>query len=412
MRILHCADIHIGVENYSKIDPDTGLSSRLIDFLDSFDELVLYAMENDVDLVLFAGDAYKSRDPSQTHQREFARRVARLANAGIPVFLLIGNHDSPHVIGRATSLEIFDTLEVANVYIGDTLKTYQVETRSGPLQIIGVPWIRRSAFLARDETRGLNPEQVNEAIQERLARVIRTEADNLDTTVPAVLAGHVTVSDARTSSEQLMMLGRDHVLLKSDVGLPQLDYVALGHIHKHQILGNNPLIVYSGSVQRVDFGEERDPKGFCIVDLDPEKPVGLRQDNFEFVEVAARPFVTVSVKIEDGDTDPTATTIQAISMNNIEGAIVRVQVTLPGVVEGHFNEAEVRQALEPAQFVASISLDIAERPRTRLGQDYSKSLDPKEALQSYLQSRELTPERSALLMERAQALMDDHARNE
>ena len=118
MRILHFADLHIGVENYGRIDPDTGLSTRLGDFLQSYDELVDYAIDTEVDLVLFCGDAYKSRDPSQTHQREFARRIARLSNARIPTFLLIGNHDTPQVIAQATALEIFPTLNVANVHIG------------------------------------------------------------------------------------------------------------------------------------------------------------------------------------------------------------------------------------------------------------------------------------------------------
>ena len=57
MRILHFADIHIGVENYGKIDTKSGLSTRLIDFLETYDELVSYAIDNQVDLVLFCGDA-------------------------------------------------------------------------------------------------------------------------------------------------------------------------------------------------------------------------------------------------------------------------------------------------------------------------------------------------------------------
>ena len=79
MRIVHFADVHIGVENYARVDPETGLSTRLTDFLATFDEVVSYALENSADLVLFCGDAYKSRDPSQTHQREFATRIAKLA---------------------------------------------------------------------------------------------------------------------------------------------------------------------------------------------------------------------------------------------------------------------------------------------------------------------------------------------
>ena len=78
MKILHFADLHLGVESYGRIDPATGLPSRLLDFLSAFDHVVDYAIENRVDLVLFCGDAYKTREPTQTQQREFAKRLNRL----------------------------------------------------------------------------------------------------------------------------------------------------------------------------------------------------------------------------------------------------------------------------------------------------------------------------------------------
>ena len=408
MRILHFSDVHIGVENYGRVDPETGLSTRLGDFLASFDEVVTYAIDNRVDLALFSGDAYKSRDPSQTHQREFARRVARMANAGVPVFLLVGNHDMPYVVGRATALEIFDTLEVQNVHIGDSLRIHVVQTPSGPLQVVAVPWVRRSAFLARDEARGLSPEQVNEAIQERLTRAIRYQADNLDAAVPAVLAGHVTVSQAVAGSEQSMMLGRDHVLLNSGVALPEFDYVALGHIHKHQVLGHSPMMAYAGSLERVDFGEERDDKGFCVVELDPSQPPGSRFQGFSFEQVNARTFLTVSVEISPGDLDPTATVLHAISRHHIEGAIVKLRMALPVGLEAHLRDSEIRQALEGAFYVASISKEVVERRRPRLGSAYAKGLDPRDALRIYLEGREVAPDRVEALMRRAEELIAEH----
>ena len=276
MRILHFADLHIGVENYGRIDPNTGLSSRLGDFLRSYDELVDYAIDEGIDLVLFAGDAYKSRDPSQTHQREFARRIARLSAAGIPTFLLVGNHDTPQVIAQATALEIFPTLNVANVYIGDRLQTYIVETRDGPLQVVALPWIKRSDFLATNAARGMTHGEINQAIEQGISRAIQAQVESLDSDIPAVLAGHVTISQSTLASEQTMMLGHDHVLLNSNVALPQFEYVALGHIHRHQVLSRNPYVVYAGSLQRVDFGEERDDKGFCVVEIDTAQPQGTR----------------------------------------------------------------------------------------------------------------------------------------
>lgn len=410
MRLLHFADVHIGVENYSKLDPETGLSTRLGDFLETFDQLVDYAIESKVDLALFCGDAYKSRDPSQTHQREFAKRIVRLSTAGIPTFLLVGNHDTPNTLGRATSLDIYRTLDVPMVTIGDAARTYRVDTPGGPIQIIAVPWVRRSQLLARDESRGLTPAQINERIQESLTRIIHSNAEALDPAMPAILAGHVTVSQATTSSEQSMMLGRDHVLLRSAVTLPQLDYVALGHIHKHQILGTPgtlPHVVYSGSLQRVDFGEENDEKGFCVVDIDPQSPQGERMKSFEFMQLEPRRFLTIDVDVDTGDLDPTAKVISAIEAHYIDDAIVRVRVSLPASQEPHLSDGDIQEALRPAHFVASIAHQVTERPRTRLGGAYAEGLSPREALERYLESRQIPVDRAEALQERAERLFSE-----
>ena len=126
MHIVHFSDLHIGVENYSHTNPSTGLSNRLDDFVDSYNEVIDYAINSEADLVIFAGDAYKSREPSQTHQRLFAEGLSRITQAGIPVFLVPGNHDSPSVRGKASALDIFDTLHIPGVTIGNRIKVYPI----------------------------------------------------------------------------------------------------------------------------------------------------------------------------------------------------------------------------------------------------------------------------------------------
>ena len=405
MRIVHFADVHIGVENFGRTDPETGLSMRLGDFLKSLDEAVDYAIETDADLVLCCGDVYKSRDPSQTHQREFAHRLVRLSSAGIPTFLVVGNHDIPAVFGRATALEIFQTLEVPNVYVGDRLTTYRVPTSKGYVQIVAVPWPRRSGLLARRDTRGLTPDQVNEAIQEMMSRLIRAQVGALDPAVPSLLSGHITVGRPTLGSEQSMMLGRDPVLLLSDVALPQLDYVALGHIHRHQILNETPHVVYSGSLERVDFGEEGDEKGFCVIELDPRGVAGDRLRSFEFHRVNARRFVTVDVEVRNGDVDPTQTVIDAISSRDVADAIVRVRITVPAEQDRYLRESDIRNALSEAHFVASIAREVPDRHRSRLGPAYGKGLSPRRALEAYFNGRSFPKERSELLMRHAELLM-------
>ncbi len=427
MRILHLSDVHIGVENYGRpatqaeldalpshfapgVDREqyVGASTRLLDFLCTLDEAVACALDRRVDLVLFAGDAYKSRDPTQTHQREFARRIARLSEAGIPVFLTVGNHDLPHVANRATALEIFPTLQVANVTVGANLETHRVSTLAGPIQVVALPWIRIGSFMAREETRNLTLGQITQQVEQRLTDLLREQVEALDPSLPAVLCAHVTATSAQLSSERSMMLGTDHVLTQSTLADPAFDYVALGHIHKHQTLSQHPLTVYPGSLQRIDFSEEGDTKGFCVVELDPSAPRGDRVTSFEFVPVSARPFLTLKVSVR-AEEDPTAVTVSAIERagEKLAGAVVRVRVEMPEEVEAGFREASVQQALEPAYYVAAIERQVRRSRRTRLGDEAAESLTPMEALQRYLASRNTSEARERLLLEHGERLVHE-----
>ena len=406
MRILHFSDLHIGVENYGRIDPATGLSTRLGDFLGSLDEVVEFALNEQVDLVLLAGDAYKGRDPSQTHQREFARRLHTLSSAGVPVFLLVGNHDLPNASSRANAVEIFPTLQVPNVHIGDNLQTYNISTPAGPLQVVAVPWPRRGGILTREESRGLTIEEVRQRIEEVMTIGIQARVDALDPDIPAILSGHVTINGSTVGTERSMMLGNDHVLLVSAVHRPELEYVALGHIHKHQVLRREPpMVVYSGSLQRVDFSEEGDDKGFCVIDLDTESPQGQRLVDFRFQPVQARPFVTIDVQVPPGESDPTVAVLRAISRRDISDAVVRVRVRAPAAVSTPLREGEIREALQPAHYIAAVSLELDGPRRTRLDRDSADDLQPMQALRLYLESREAEPQRRDKIIRYAEELI-------
>lgn len=384
MRIVHFSDLHIGVENYGRLDPSTGLSTRMGDFLSALDELVEYCLGSEVDLVLFAGDAFKSREPKQTQQREFAKRVARLANAGVQVFLLVGNHDLPYALAQATAIEIYHTLEVENVTVADRVGTWRISTRSGPVQVVGLPWPRRSVLLTRDMIRNLTFDQINGRMQELLTDLLHKEAEALDLSVPAVLAAHVTVAQATVGSERSMMIGNDHVLLLSNVALPQFEYVALGHIHKTQVLTESPPVVYSGSLQRVDFSEEQDPKGFYVVDIDTTLRQGERVTDYRFQPVQARPFLTIDVDIAQNDTDPTSTIVRRIQDSAVADAVVRLRIKVAAELEPMIIDSEIRKALAPAHFVASISREVDRTRAFRLDGQAIDGMTSLDALKAYM----------------------------
>jgi exonuclease SbcD len=385
MRLVHFADLHIGVESYGRIDPETGLSTRLADFLRAFDELVEYALNWGADAVLFAGDAYKSREPTQTHQKEFARRIHRLTAAGVPVYLLVGNHDLPNAWGRATALDIFDTLEVPLVTVGARLGTTVLETKSGPLQVVGVPWPNRGTLMTKDEIRLLPVEQVDREIERKLAALIEREAEHLDPALPAVLVAHIAMhgSKVKTGSEAPMTAGRFPALLPSTLDPEKFDYVALGHHHIQQQVGSRPPIYYAGSMQRVDFGEEHDPKGFMAVTLDSTLPAGERVTDVAFREVTARRFVTIEVQIR-GD-DPTEEVVRAVERAAIRDAIVRVQIQLTAQQNALLRETDVLEALRPAYYVAAVARTIQQDRRRRLTEDSQAGLSPEQALGRWLE---------------------------
>ena len=404
MKIIHFADLHLGVENYGRIDPNTGLSSRLTDFLAAFDQLVDYAVENRVDLVVFSGDAYKTREPGQTHQREFARRVARLSSANIPVFLLVGNHDLPNAVGRATATEIFDTLAVKNVYVANRPDVHLIPTAAGNVQIAALPWLRRSSLIVRDDVKNLPLSEITRLMEQKLTEITTTLASRLDPSLPSILAAHVWVSGATVGSESQMSIGQEHAMLLGNIALPAFDYVALGHIHKRQALCENPPVVYSGSLERVDFSEEKDEKGFMVVDI-VSAGRGKRQVSFDFHPVNARRFLTIDVKIEDGSMDPASTVMNEISeqKERIKDAIVRLHISLPSSAEALLRDVEIRDALKDAhQF--TIAREVRRETRIRIGK-MAEELTPLTALKAYMENQKISPERQKVLLEYGEKLI-------
>ena len=407
MKILHFADLHLGVENYGRIDPTTGLSSRLNDFLSALDQVIDYALENRVDLVLFCGDAYKTREPSQTQQREFARRINRLSTADIPIFLLVGNHDLPNAIGRATTTEIFDTLAVKNVYVSNRPDIYHIPTAGGTVQVVSLPWLRRSALLSKEDARNLNFEQIKQRLQQVLTNIIITSIARLDPTLPAILVAHVWVTGAQVGSESLMAIGQEPALLLSNVAQPAFDYVALGHIHKHQVLSESPPVVYAGSLERVDFGEENDEKGFYMVEVVSDPVTGNRHVSFDFHPVSCRRFLTINVALEEHDADPTATVLRTIAEQEekVGDAVVRLNISLPAQIEGQLRDNDLRDALKEAHYF-TIARDIKRETRLRLGSGTAEEITPLEALNDYLELQNLSPERKKVLLEYGERLIE------
>lgn len=348
IKILHFADAHIDMANYGRHDPQSGLPLRVMDFLKSLDTIVDTAIDEQVDLVLFAGDAYKDRSPAPTFQREWGRRVMRLSRAGIPTLLLVGNHDLSPALGRAHALENFDTLEVPHVRVIDKPCFLGPDDLNGlPLQIMALPWVSRSGMLASQE-HGLEIDNDDEAsdvydqLGSRLIRLVDFWWENkVDLSLPVVMTAHCSVQGATYGGERMVMLGNDLVLPGSLVKDPRLSYVALGHIHKPQDLnkGQQPPVIYPGSIERVDMGEAGDEKFFVVADIAPGHDTRSHWRKLDGI----RPFIDRHLRLENPE-DVTGQLCQALQpAERLAEAIVRLVVEFPRTWETLIDEAALRE---------------------------------------------------------------------
>lgn len=404
IRVLHFADTHIGMENYGKTDAETGLSNRVVDFIERMDEIIDYARDHEVDLTIFAGDAFKTRNPNPTYQREFAHRVRDLAQLA-PIVLLVGNHDLPPSVLKASSIEIYETLAVPNVWVGYDYEGKVISTRRGDVYVATAPYPIRSRILEKLSTAGMTIAQTDDLLQQQMTKILEdlaAEADQYE--MPRLLTGHFTIGSAVVGSERSIMLGRDIAVAKDIIADPRWDYVAMGHVHKHQNLTSGridvPPVVYSGSIERIDFGEEGDPKGFCWVELSRE------ETNWEFVRLNARNFVTLKADLRQS-VNPTQDVVRLIGKHALRDAVVRLILQFTQESEVRFNDMAIRETLRQAGVfhLAAIRKEVEQPVRARLGAS-PEGLTPEELLERYLISKEVEPERRSELLNAANAILN------
>ena len=382
MKLLHTADIHFGSNAYGRLDPNTGLNTRLQDFKRSFDFLVQTAIEEDIDLFLFCGDAYRTADPTPTQQKAFAECLKPIADHGIPIVMIVGNHDHPISYGKASALDIYPFLS-GDIHVFRQTDSTIIETKSGPLQFIALPWPIRSMLLTKEAYRTKTPLEIRDFIEEKYVEYVRVVTKELDPDLPTVLAAHLSVHGAELSgSEQTSLIAHEPKFSVGQLALPPIDYIALGHIHRFQDRneGAEPPVVYCGSIECISFKEATDDKGFVILEIDRKD--GKKETTFRFIPTPSRPFIAIAVDAREVE-DATETILQAIEAESIDDAIVRLRYQIEEAKAASVDVSRIREALKPAMAIASIEriVDPEERERRTV---VTKESSLEEALKRYI----------------------------
>lgn len=399
IQIIHVSDIHLGSgESHGRLNPETGLNTRLEDFVAALKCAVDYALEQEVDVFLFSGDAYKNASPEPIYQKLFARELKRLSESGIKTILVVGNHDQILRSTQSHSMSVFQSLQVAGVLTVDKPTFEVIDTKNGVFQLIGIPHITRHNLLTMDKYAGFTAAQIDDALIHHVSDMLASYYEELDPSIPAVVTAHMSLDRAIAGIEEELLVGYT-LTFPSDIFINErVDYVAMGHIHKQQVIRKEkPAIVYAGSLERVDFGEEKEDKGFIHVELARE------QTRYIFKSINPRPFVTIDVDVTKSD-DPTAAIVKRISKDSVAGCVLRVRYRIDQDKILDVDEPAIYQAARECMSVRVQPEIVPEQVRGRLPQlTETCAAAPIRALETYLD--EVAPDRKERLVERARDVM-------
>lgn len=236
-KYLWTTDTHFGLETDGVENPLTGLNTRAEDAFQAFDQLIDYAIEKNIKLVIHSGDAMNSKTVNQSVVNAFYERIKRLSDAGITFYLLQGNHDASQNLTKKNGLDIASVLQLPNVYV----------TRGGDIFDLGYLQIASVSYW----------NTADEIIAE-----IDKQAAKIDWNRPAILVSHLQVQYEGFSGSFRANL---EFVPVSGLIIHPWQFVHLGHIHKPELLNEDPPVAYGGSLVRCTFTEEKDPKGFWEV---------------------------------------------------------------------------------------------------------------------------------------------------
>ncbi|MEA1994044.1 MAG: DNA repair exonuclease [Euryarchaeota archaeon] len=225
--IVHTADSHLGLSRYSRIDSEKGLNLRLLDFCYVFREVIDFVTENKPELFLISGDLFDNVNPTNFIRKFVQKELFRVSEAKVSTFIIPGNHETPRTRGVANPLALYTT--IPHIFVG--LKPF--EKTIGAYRIHGVPYTEDPTKHIKNPKKGFKN----------------------------ILMLHTTIEGAKLSSERYMSFDESSILPSQ---VPKYEYVALGHIHKFQILKER--FVYPGSLEKYDFSEFGDEKGFVVYD--------------------------------------------------------------------------------------------------------------------------------------------------
>lgn len=375
IKVLHIADEHVDDTRHGLLNPRTGINKAIESHAACLLHAVTTAVEQDVDVIVSAGDNFKDGRPSAEALQQYVTALAPAAKAKKHIHLIDGNHHMTGVpVDHRTSIYVVKMmLESLGATVTVSSEPELIRLPNG-LQILSMPWLSKNRVLNELGLNGLSPVEGDMKVVDYAMERLEDLSSQADTSAPIVLASHVTVDDLRIddvaagltrgSEMDVSHLFNEPVLPRKAVEALPFAYGALGHIHTPQQIGEK--LFYVGSIDRLTKTDLKDIKGANLVTLD-----GNKIHTVEKIVTPARHMVQVDLQTEHIDN-----AIETLSLDSL------VFLTL---AEGQLDVP--REITEQITSAGALLVHTEQRPRPKVKREIvalPERIAPFEALRTWL----------------------------
>lgn len=356
-KILFVSDVHIGIRYSYRVNLRTGISDRTLDFINALARVVDLAIKEQVDIFVISGDLFDRVTIGPTLLRQVREKIWQpLIKYQIPIILVGGNHDSPQIIEKGSPFGEISL--IPNSIAVRTPQSFKVKGfHSGEeVGFILIPYMTATqAVTYVEEIMGEEIEREQQMVrsQELLREWIQNEVALLDTEVK-IIVGHFFVQGSKIGIIPYPdQLPHEFIFKKDMLPLDQIDLAVFGHIHMTQRLFNGKILV-PGSLERVDFGETKEDKGFYIFETSNK--------DLKFISNNPRPLIRKYIEVPPETTNPTEHIISRFP-KEITGAIVRIDIKISSLLKKQVIIRKIHEILDTKAFHYEIIWDTSEIER-------------------------------------------------
>ena len=274
MKILHTADWHAGKTLRGQ--------DRTPEIKQALQEVAALATEEQVDLILVAGDLFDKKNPGADAEEAVYNFFLSTAKAGIPSVVIAGNHDAPGRLDAVSGvLNLADTRVIGEARVKQQGGAFSLQVGAEVAQVAALPFVSERRIVRYADLLGADAGGWSEKYREGMRKLIVNLTQDFRDDSVNLLMLHTAMDGATLSNSEYTFHCTESYTLSADMLPDNASYVALGHIHKPQTIQNYPEYLgrYSGSLLQLDFGEANTDKYVYIVNARAGKPTELIKEH-------------------------------------------------------------------------------------------------------------------------------------